>query len=187
VPGKVVPRVAQLLNRRWDAAASITVVEFVRGSGDIKVVEPSTVQDSNNNPQLPNKPLNAGQPNTIYIVRPEVQWCTCGIWQDVLYLCWHGCAVAWKWKQKDFSYVLQNLVYPYYKFECIQQMYRNNIFPACINNVKYNDTTRSPVVKTPQPGRPRSKQLCQQSEFLDPDKSPITNSDCHQRQHKKEQ
>jgi hypothetical protein len=73
--------VAQILKRRWDAAASITVVEFVHGRGDFKkVVEPSTVQDSDNNPHLPNMPLNAGQPNTIYIVKPELQWCTCGIW-----------------------------------------------------------------------------------------------------------
>jgi hypothetical protein len=92
---------------------------------------------------------------------------------------YYGCAVFWKWKEKDFSYVLQNLVHPHYKFECVQQrMHKNNIFPACIDNVKYNETTRPPVVKKPQPGRPRSKQLCQQSKFLDPDKSPITCSDC---------
>ncbi len=61
-------RVAQILKRHWDAPASITVVELVRGCGDFKVVEPSTLQDSNNDPHLPNMPLNAGQPNTIYIV-----------------------------------------------------------------------------------------------------------------------
>jgi hypothetical protein len=184
-PGEVVPRVAQILKRRWDAAASIAVVELVRGCGDFKVVEPSTVQDSDNDPHLPNMPLNAGQPNTIYIVKPELQWCTCGIWQDVLYPCRHGCAVFRKWKEKDFSYVLQNLVHPYYKFECVQQMYKNNIFPACIDNVKYDDTTRPPVVKKPQPGRPRSKRLRRRSEFLDPDESPITCSDCGQRGHNK--
>jgi hypothetical protein len=102
-PGKVVPCVAQILKRRWDAAASIIVVELVRGYGDFKVVEPSTVQDSNNAPHLPNMPLNVGQPNTIYIVEPELQWCTCGIWQDVLYPCQHGCAVFWKWKEKGFQ------------------------------------------------------------------------------------
>jgi hypothetical protein len=93
-PGKVVPRVAQILKRRWDWAASITVIELVRGSGDFKVVEPSTVQDSANNPHLPNMPLNAGQPNTIYIVKPELQWCTCGFWQDLLCPCQNGCAVV---------------------------------------------------------------------------------------------
>jgi hypothetical protein len=36
-PGKVVPRVAQILKRRWVAAASITIVELVRGCGDFKV------------------------------------------------------------------------------------------------------------------------------------------------------
>jgi hypothetical protein len=152
-----------------------------------KAVEPPTVQDLlQQRPAFAQLPLHAGQPNTIYIVKPELQWFTCGIWQDVLYLCWHGWAVVFrKSKEKDLSYVLQNLVHPYYKFECIQQIYKNNIFPACIDSVKYNDTTRPPVVKKPQPGRPRSKQLCQRSEFLDRDKSPITCSDCGQQGHNK--
>ena len=183
-PGEVVPCVAQILKWRWDAAASTVIVELVRGCGHFKVVEPSTVQDSNCNLHLPNMPLNTGQPNTIIIDKPELQWCTCGIWQDVLYPCRHGCAVFRKWKEKDFSYVLQNLVHPYYKFECVQQTYRNSIFPACIDKIKYNDATRPPV-KKPRPGRPRSKQFCRQSEFLSPDKSPITCSDCGQQGHNK--
>jgi hypothetical protein len=64
-------------------------------------------------------------------------------------------------------------------------MYKNNIFQAWIDYVKYNYTTMPPVVKKPQLGRPRSKQLCQQCEFLDPDKSPITCSDCGQQGHNK--
>jgi hypothetical protein len=71
-PGEDVPHVAQVVKWRWDAAAFITVVELVRGCGDFKVVEPSTVQDSNNSPHLPNMPLNAGRPNTINIVKPEL-------------------------------------------------------------------------------------------------------------------
>ena len=38
--GEVVPCVAQILKRRWDAAASITVVELVRQGGVFKVVKP---------------------------------------------------------------------------------------------------------------------------------------------------
>ena len=128
-PGEVVPRVAQILKRRWDAAASITVVELVHGCGDFKVVEPSTVQDSDKDPHLPSMTYIAGQPNTVYIVKPELQWCSCGIWQDVLYPCRHACAIFRKWKEKDFGYILRNLVHPYYKFEYVQEMYKNNIFP----------------------------------------------------------
>ena len=135
-PGEVVPRVAQILKKRWDAAASITVVELERGCGDFKVVEPALLDDSDKNQHLPSMPINAGRPSTMYIVKPELQWCTCGIWQDVLYPCRHGCAIFRKWKEKDFSYVLQNLVHPYYTFECVQQLYKNNIFPACIDNVQ---------------------------------------------------
>jgi hypothetical protein len=98
-----VPCVAQILKRRWDAAASITVVELVHGCGDFKVVEPSTVQDSDKDPHLPSMPYIAGQPNTVYIVKPELQWCSCGIWQDVLYPCRHACAIFRKWKEKEFG------------------------------------------------------------------------------------
>ena len=185
-PGEVVPRVAQLLKRRWDAAASITVVELERGCGDFKVAEPaSTVQDSDRNPHLPSMPFVAGQQSNIYIVKPDLQWCTCGTWQDVLYPCRHGCAVIRKWKEKDFSYVLQNLVHPYYKFEYVQQIYKNNIFPACIENVKYDNATKPPVVNKRQSGRPKMKRIRRRSEFLDPEESPITCSNCGQRGHNK--
>ncbi len=40
---EVVPRVAQILKRRWDAAASMTVNEFEVGCGDFKVVEPASI------------------------------------------------------------------------------------------------------------------------------------------------
>ena len=53
-PGKVVPRMAQILKRCWDTAASVTVVELVRVCGDFKVVKPSKIQDS-----LPQRPAHA--------------------------------------------------------------------------------------------------------------------------------
>jgi hypothetical protein len=40
---EVVPRVAQILKRRWDAAASMTVNELEVGCGDFKVVEPTSI------------------------------------------------------------------------------------------------------------------------------------------------
>ncbi len=91
-PGEVVPCMAQILKRRWDAATSITIAELVCWCGAFKVVR--------QRPAFAQLQFNAGQTNTIYIVKPELQWCTCGIWQDVLYLCWHGCAVVFrKWKE----------------------------------------------------------------------------------------
>jgi len=40
---EVVPRVAQILKHRWDAAASMTVNELEVGCGDFKVVEPASI------------------------------------------------------------------------------------------------------------------------------------------------
>ena len=88
-------------------------------------------------------------------------------------------------EEKDFGYILRNLVHPYCKFEYVQEMYKNNIFPACIDNVKYDGVTRPPAVTKRQSGRPQSNQLCRQSEFLDPEESLIKCSDCGQRGHNK--
>ena len=73
-PGKVVPCLAQILKRHWNAAASIAIDELVHGCGHFKVVEPLTLQDSNKDPHLPSLLLNAGQPSTSSIVRKELQW-----------------------------------------------------------------------------------------------------------------
>jgi hypothetical protein len=40
-----VPRVAQILKKRWDAAASLSVDELELGCGDFKVVEQTSVAD----------------------------------------------------------------------------------------------------------------------------------------------
>jgi hypothetical protein len=45
------------------------------------------------------------------------------------------------------NHLIEKMRRPYYKFEGAQQMYKNNIFPACIDNVKYNNATRPHVVK----------------------------------------
>ena len=44
---EVVPRVAQILKRRWDAAASMTVDELEVGCGDFKVVDTISIVDEN--------------------------------------------------------------------------------------------------------------------------------------------
>ena len=52
------------------------------------------------------------------LAKPNLQWCTCGVWQDYLYPCrHHGCAVFRKWDERDLRYVLQNHVHRYYTFE----------------------------------------------------------------------
>ena len=118
----------------------------------------ATVQDSDNDPHLPNMPLNEGQPNAINIIKPELQWCTCGIWQDVLYPCRHGCAVFWKLKEKDVNYVLQNFGASLLQIIVRTTHVQNKIFPACIDNVKYNDITRAPIVKIHSQGGAPKKQ-----------------------------
>jgi hypothetical protein len=133
-PGEVVPHVAQILKIRWDAAASMSVIELERGCGDFKVVEPYSLQDCEKDEHLPRMPIHAaGQQHSIHIVKPELAFCSCGLWTEFLYPCRHACAVYRRWKELEFTYILQHQVHPYYTFDYIQKMYKHNIFPVCLD------------------------------------------------------
>jgi hypothetical protein len=120
---EVVPRVAQILKLRWDAAASMTVVELEKGCGDLKVVEPTSLAEdelAENTVQL----SGVRDKNRINIVKPDGKWCSFGVWQDFLYPCRHARAVFRRWKEKDFSYVVGNLVHPYYTFDFVHNTFK---------------------------------------------------------------
>ena len=69
--------------------------------GDVKVVGMSSRQeeDYKGNDRKDQTPLSVGS-QVIHIVKPAQQWCSCGVWQEFLYPCRHGCAVYQKWEEK---------------------------------------------------------------------------------------
>jgi hypothetical protein len=120
----VVPRVAQIL-KKGDAAASLSVDELELGCGDFKVVEQTSVADD----LFDDNTTTREQQSSINIVKPDMQWCSCGVWQEFMYPCQHGCAVHRKWKEKQFDYVLANMVHPYYsKLEFVKKTFRKKCF-----------------------------------------------------------
>ena len=92
----------------------------------------------------------------IHIVKLEQQWCSCGMWQEFLYPCRHGCAVYWKWEEKDLKYVLEKVVHDY-----VQKLFNQNVFPTCIDNATYDGERKPPVVTGRQAGRPQTKKILQ--------------------------
>jgi hypothetical protein len=91
-------------------------------------------------------PLSPGS-QVINIVKPEQQWCTCSLWQEFLYPCQHGCAVYRKcWEEKDLDYVLENVVHVFYRYDYVQKLFQNNVFPTCIDNATYDGETKPPRV-----------------------------------------
>jgi hypothetical protein len=81
---EVVPRVAQILKLWWDDVASMTVVELEKGCGDFKGVEPTSIAEdelAENTVQM----SGVRDKNRINIVKPDAEWCTCGVCQDFLY------------------------------------------------------------------------------------------------------
>ena len=177
---EVVPRVAQMLKKRWDAAASMTVLELEAGCGDFKVVEPSSLAEDSEDVLLVTG--NGGQ-DRINIVKPDLQWCSCGVWQDFLYPCRHAYAVFRKWKEKEFMYVLMNLVHPYYTFEFVQSSFTNNIYPVCLETIEHDGETKEPPLPKQQPGRPKTKRLRKRSKYVELEESPIICSICGKRGH----
>jgi hypothetical protein len=174
----VVPRVARILKKRWDAAASLSVDELELGCGDFKVVEQTSVADNLFDDNSMSTPPQRGHQSSINIVKLDMQWCSCGVWQEFMYPCQHGCAVHRKWKEKQFDYVLANTVHPYYKFEFVKENFRNNVFPVSLDTIECDGVTKPPTSIKRQPGSPRTKIIRRRSEFLDPEDSPVTCSKC---------
>ena len=185
-PCQIVPKVAEHLQKRWDAAASLTVMELEHGCGDFKVVEMSSLQeeDYEGDDRIGQTPLSVGS-QVIHTVKPRQQWCSCGMWQEFLYPCRHGCAVYRIWEEKDINYVLEKVVHVFYRYDYVQKLFNQNVFPSCIDNAIYDGETKPPRVTGRQAGRPRTKRIRRRSEFMDPEKSPITCSECGERGHNK--
>jgi hypothetical protein len=125
------------MKHRWDASASISVVEIEDGCGDFKAIEsvPGREESVDNENVISSMPLVPGGAHSVHIVKPSLQWCTCGVWQDNLYPRCHACAVFRKWDERGFQYVLQNHVHRYYTFKYVQKMYKRSIFPVRVDNI----------------------------------------------------
>jgi hypothetical protein len=179
---EVVPRVAQILKRRWDAAASMTVNELEVGCGDFKVVEPTSIVEEDGDENV-ERLSRYGDQNRTVMVKPDSEWCSCGVWQDFLYPCRHACAVFRKWKEKEFSYVLGNLVHPFYTFEFVHNSFTKNVFPVCLETIEYDGETKEPKSPRRQAGRPPKKRIRKRSKFIEAEESPVTCSICGKRGH----
>jgi hypothetical protein len=184
---EVVPRVSQIMKHRWDASASISVVEIEDGCGDFKAIESLSGQEESvdNEDVILRMPLVPGGAHSVHIVKPNLQWCTCGVWQDYLYPCRHACAVFRKWDERDFRYVLQIYVHRYYTFEYVQKMYEKNIFPVCVDNIHYDKASKPPIVRGRQAGRPPENRIRHRSECIRPEDSKIKCGRCGLKGHNK--
>jgi hypothetical protein len=130
-------------------------------------------------------PLVPGGAHSVHIVKPSLQWCTCGVRQDYLYPCRHACAVFRKWDERDFQYVLQNHVRRYYTFEYVEKMYEKNVFPVCVDNINYDKASKPPIVRGGQAGRPPEKRIPHRNECIRPEDSKIKCGQCGQKGHNK--
>jgi hypothetical protein len=77
---KVVPKVEEKLQIRWDAALALTIIELQAGCGDFKVVKTCGLQEEEfeGDNRIGMVPQSIGS-QCIHIVKPGQQWCSCGV------------------------------------------------------------------------------------------------------------
>lgn len=131
----VVPCVYQILKAHWGAAASMAMTEIELGcAGEFKVAYQRTVlllmKASKYVLLVPHgSPMQ--QQSRIHHVKPDVQWCSCGAWQDCtpsMFPCQHVCVLHRKWKRVNLNYVLvTNLGDKYYMLGKVKNAFMRNI------------------------------------------------------------
>ena len=108
---EVVPRVAQILKARLDAASMAVMKIELAGCGDSKVTSSeykATADVGERDIVLSVSHGSPMQQQSTRIVMPDVQCCSCGAWQDCMFPCSHACAVYRKLKGVDLNYVFTN-------------------------------------------------------------------------------
>ena len=152
---RVVPKVEEKLQLRWDAAAALSVIELQAGCGDFKEVETCGLQEEEfaGDDRIGMVPPSVGS-QRIHIVKLWQQWCSCGVWLEFLYPCHHGCAVYRKWEDKTLEHVLQNVLHPFYRYNYVHKLITANVFPTYIDNMTYDGETKPPAVAGQQPVHP---------------------------------
>jgi hypothetical protein len=184
---EVMPCVAQIHKGRWDAAASMAVMEIELGCGEFKVTSPEYGYTDEGEHDIVLSVAHGSplQQQSIHIVKPDVQWCSCGAWQDCLFPRRHACAVYRKWKKEvDLNYIFDNLVDDNYTFGNVKNTFKKNVFPVSLDGIlHYDGVTKPPLVTKQQSGRPKTKRIRRRSEFLAVENSPVVCSNFGSRGH----
>jgi hypothetical protein len=136
-------------------------------------------------PEVLPVPTRLGERNAVHTVSPLSRHCTCGVWQDYLVPCKHACAVFKQQYQLSFNDIQEKHVHPYYTCGSLHELYSNNIFPVCIDNLEHDKVTLPPEVRVRSAGRPRIKRVRRRSEYADPADSKVRCSVCKERGHNK--
>ena len=172
-PEDVVPKIQQILKKRWHDSADMTVCEIEADHLEYKVSEERMSDDANN--PIPCKTIH-------HSVFPETKCCSCGKWQDNKYPCRHAVTYFRKWLEKDLGWILRYEVHYYYKYKSLQELYKRNIFPVIVDQIRYDNESKPPPVRVAA-GRPKKKRYRNRTKFIDQSESPIVCSKCGERGH----
>jgi hypothetical protein len=177
---ELVQRIAQVVSKAWDDAASMDVFNLEDERNEFKVVDTRGVRSAASNETPSAAPLRSGQQST-HILRPGRHWCSCGIWQEYRYPCVHACAYFRKWVENNLQYVLQSEVDDYYSYSSVHGLFTRNIVPVVLDSLSFDGKTKPPLVLHRTAGRPKMKRIRRRSELAE--ESRVSCSICGERGH----
>jgi hypothetical protein len=93
-----------------------------------------------------------------HLIDIENKTCSCGIWQDTELFCVHVMAYNRIIEKKSFKDILEMPLNPYYTYQLLSKLYKENIFPVIIDSLTSDNTTKPPIQSEKRPaGRPKTK------------------------------
>ena len=95
-----------------------------------------------------------------HVIDVRKKSCTCGFWQDRELLCLHAMAYHRQVKEKTLNNILDMDFCPYYSYEYLHKLYKENITPVIIEALISDKTTKPPPESVKRPAsRPTTKRI----------------------------
>ena len=198
----VVPWVRQMLLLRWNASASMQVMEVSHESGKFSVREPSNnfIKEDDGNVLKGEEheglteeehqvmmPKHTTQTiNRHHNIVPWQGFCTCGRWQENRFPCRHAVAYFRHWEKMSFEDIVSTKTHYYYSFKALKKLYEPCIAPVVTDLLINDNKTKPPPCEKRRAGRPQKKRLRARSKYQDPKvDSVIRCSECGEKGHNK--
>jgi hypothetical protein len=163
------PKMIQVLKKRYESSAGLTVFEYKNRQGLFQVVRP---------------PLFPTEPPVRHNVDVVKKTCTCGIWQDFQCPCVDAIAFFRHHQHLSFDAICSRHSSRFFTNDFQSLLLENNLLPPIIDTLAMDGCTLPPKeTEKKQAGRPRKKRLRTRSKVIEKEDSKIKCSICGERGH----
>ena len=167
----VVPRMQEVLQKRFDSCAGFQVIELEEGVAHFKVIR---------------SVYRPGERARVHHIDVQNKTCSCGKWQDFQSPCVDAMAYLRQECNMSLHEVMQSHISPYFTYEHELKMLTKNINPVILDQLETDGKTKPPKNSGKRfAGRPKQKRIRKRSKFANPGNSTIVCSKCGVRGHNK--